>query len=103
MNKPIAIALAFAAAVPAASAAGTTDRIVKNEIVRFDDLNLASAAGVKTLERRIQFAARRVCDYYATSRSSPMVQNELSACVANALASARRDVAAKTGTRLRKG
>lgn len=101
MLKSIACAaLAFAASLPATAAA--TDKIVRNEVVRFDDLNLTSQAGVAALERRIASAARRVCGYnevYGTR----IIPKDVTDCMDSALASARQDVAAKTGTSIRKG
>lgn len=101
MQKSIAFALALAAGLQATAA--TANTVVKNEVVRFDDLNLASPAGVAALDRRITSAARRVCDYNETRGFSYIVPKELTDCMTNALASARQQVAAKTGTTIRKG
>lgn len=100
MLKSIACTLALAASLPAAAAA---EPVVKNETVRFDDLNLASSAGIATLERRINSAARRVCDYYEPRGFSYIMSKDLSDCMDNALASARQQVAVKTGATIRKG
>lgn len=100
MLKSIACALALAASLPATAAA--TDKVVRNEVVRFDDLNLTSPAGVAALERRINSVARRVCGYnevYGTR----IIPKDVSECMDSALASARKDVAAKTGAAIRKG
>lgn len=100
MLKSIACALALATSLPAAAAA---EPVVKNEVVRFDDLNLATPAGVATLERRINAAARRVCDYPASGGFGRIVPSEVFDCMENARASARQQVALKTGTTIRKG
>lgn len=100
MSKLLACALALTASLPAAAAAQT---VVKNEVVRFDDLNLASPAGVAKLERRINSAVRRVCDYHDSRGSSLLMSKDLSNCITNALASARQQVAAKTGAIILKG
>lgn len=100
MLKSIACALALAATLPAAAAAETIER---SEVVRFDDLNLASPAGVATLERRIATAARRVCAYNEPRGASYIAPRDLTECMTNALASARQQVALKTRTPIRKG
>jgi UrcA family protein len=52
--------------------ATAADKIVtKSQVVRFNDLNLASEAGAQTLYQRITLAARQVCaasDYRFGSR-----------------------------------
>lgn len=102
MLKSITCALALAASLPIAAAAAA-EPVVTREVVRFDDLNLASPAGVKALERRIGNAARRVCGYNETRGFSFILPKEISTCMNNALASARQQVAVKTGTTIRKG
>lgn len=98
MLKSIACALALATALPAAA----SQTVTNHEVVRFDDLNLASPAGIAVLERRVASAARRVCGYneFLGARFMP---KEVWDCMDGALASARRDVAAKTGTSIRAG
>lgn len=100
MLKSIACALVLAASLPADAAAGP---VVTQEVVRFDDLNLANAKGVQLLERRIESAARRVCGYSDARGFSLIVRREVSTCMDNALASARQQVAVKTGATIRKG
>lgn len=100
MLKSLACALVLAASFPVAAAAETD---VRNEVVRFDDLNLASPAGVTALERRINAAARRVCGYQDTRGGSKIIPKEYYDCLDNALASARQQVAAKIGATIRKG
>ncbi len=101
MLKSIACGLALAASLPAAALAAEPE--VKSEVVRFDDLNLASPAGIATLERRITSAARRVCSYRDDRGLSRIVPKEVSDCLDDALASARQEVAFKTGAAIRKG
>lgn len=101
MLKLLTCALALTASLPAVAA--NPERAVRNEVVRFDDLNLASPAGVATLERRINSAARRVCDFRDSRGSTLLVSKDLSQCMTNALASARQQVAAKTGANILKG
>ncbi len=100
MFKSLTCALVLAASLPVAATAGS---VVRNEVVRFDDLNLASPAGVTTLERRINSAARRVCGYQDNRGLSNIRARGYYECLDNALASARQQVAAKTGATIRKG
>ena len=101
MLKSIACALVLVAGLPATAA--LAGPVVKKEVVRFDDLNLTSPAGVQALERRISAAAKRVCNYNETRGFSYIVSKDISDCMNNALASARQQVALKSGTRTRKG
>jgi UrcA family protein len=101
MLKSIACGLVLVASLPATTLAAQP--VAKSEIVRFHDLDLASPAGVAALERRINSAARRVCSYYDGRGLSRIVSKEVSDCLNDALASARKDVALKTGTAIRKG
>ncbi len=101
MLKSIACALVLAASLPAAASAAAA--IESTEVVQFKDLNLASPAGVATLERRIVGAARRVCGYATARRLSLNEQQGTSACMNRALNSARQQVALKTGTAILKG
>jgi UrcA family protein len=55
---------------------------VPTKRVRFDDLNLANAAGAKVLYERIRAAAREVCASYDTG---DLVNRTLQACVARAI------------------
>lgn len=100
MMKSIACALALAASLPAAA---TAESVERSETVRFDDLNLASPAGVMALERRITGAARRVCGYHEARQMSLITPKDVTACMNSALASARQQVALKTGTAILRG
>ncbi len=64
MNKLTGLLLLSASILTmnALAAAATTDTIVtKSQVVRFNDLNLASEAGAQTLYKRITQAASQVC------------------------------------------
>ncbi len=102
MLKSIACALALAASLPIAAVAAS-EPVVAQEVVRFDDLNLANPKGVQLLQRRIESAARRVCGYNEASGFSLILRREVTTCMDNALASARQQVAVKTGAAIRKG
>lgn len=90
MPKTFAAALALTAGafatLPAAAAPDS-------RVVRYDDLNLASPAGVERLERRIEQAARSVCGF-SNSRTGPGEFAASRACLARAKARAREQMAA---------
>lgn len=100
MLKLMTFALALTASLPVAA---NPARETRSEVVRFDDLNLSSTAGVAALERRINSAARRVCEYRDARGSTYLLSQDQAVCMKNALASARQQVAAKTGTAILKG
>lgn len=81
----ILAALAATIALPAAA---------ESIAVPYEDLNLANPKGQKSLERRIQSAARKVCgvnDYRAGPRIDPP---SVTACYKAAIAGASEQVAA---------
>lgn len=81
-------AAAFAAVPLLAHAGPASD--VASEIVRFDDLNITSEAGLATLYRRIQNAARTVCgppSFAGTRVVSQDWKDCVSASVRNAIRS----------------
>lgn len=100
MLKTTACVLALFASVPAA--AGSSP-VTQSETVRFDDLNLANPAGVGKLERRLEAAARRVCGFEEARTYGWIVRAQAANCMAGALASARQQVALKTGAIILKG
>jgi UrcA family protein len=59
-NKVMA-AMCLGYGMAGVSAAGAADGAPPSEVVRFADLNISDPAGAQTLYRRIQAAARRVC------------------------------------------
>jgi UrcA family protein len=64
-NKVMAaICLAYAMAAVSATA-GAANEAPPSGVVRFADLNISDPAGAQTLYRRIQAAARRVCQFDA--------------------------------------
>lgn len=93
---PCAIALA-AASMPAVAA---PNQVFSKEIVRYDDLNLASPAGARALERRINAAAQRVCGFREARLVGHILPASVSECMDQALQSARQQVAAKTGAEI---
>ena len=61
--------------------------------VRYDDLNLGSVSGQKALERRIESAARDVCEVDAQRTGSRIVPADVKKCHAAARASAKQQMA----------
>jgi UrcA family protein len=59
--------------------------------VKFGDLNLANSGGVETLYKRIERAARRVCDI-DSEQSDPSRQSHWRYCYKTAVANAVQDV-----------
>lgn len=96
MLKTMIGALALAATLPAA--AGET------RLVRYDDLNLASPAGMERLQRRIDAAARGVCgDENSRRVLGVAAQAGIRACMAEAKAKAARQVTALDPNQARGG
>ncbi|HLZ83075.1 MAG TPA: UrcA family protein [Caulobacteraceae bacterium] len=65
MNKSIltvVLAAALASGAGSAAAFGPRDHRTVSTVVRFGDLNLASADGAKAMLIRIRHAARQVCE-----------------------------------------
>jgi UrcA family protein len=76
------VALAFSTAVLVACAVVSSafaDEEVRSETVKFQDLNVNTAAGVEALYQRIHSAAKRVC-----SESDPLQQIAAGACARKA-------------------
>ena len=78
-----------------------SDQDVPTKTVRFDDLNVAKAAGAKVLYRRIQAAAQEVCPR-SISRDLHLVEVQR-ACIEQAIDNAVRSVNAVALTELRFG
>jgi UrcA family protein len=84
INRPFvayctAILLASVLVVPNALA----DEQLRTETVKFQDLNVGTAAGVEAIYRRIHSAALRVC-----SQNDPVMQAAVLACARSAEAKA---------------
>ena len=91
MNRCFAAFLALLFASLTVSSACFAEPIAEATLlVRYDDLDLSTPESVKTLHRRIENAANRVCP--DVSGPSPGVQVDVG-CRANALAAARAQVA----------
>lgn len=92
MLKTVIGALALTAALPAAAATDAVEQA--SVIVRYDDLNLSTPAGLERLDRRIDAAARTVCGIRSTSLLNPGAFANGRACMAAAKAKAAKQVAA---------
>jgi UrcA family protein len=90
-RRSLAVAGAFAAlAVSTVTVAAPLSDAPPSVAVRYDDLNLASSAGVEALYRRIARAARAVCPDEHSREMAVVSASER--CQANAVAEAVRQV-----------
>ncbi|MEO1489698.1 MAG: UrcA family protein [Pseudomonadota bacterium] len=80
----------------AATPAFATSAEVKTETVSFADLDLSTQAGQETLDRRVNAAAKRVCDTNSASTTNRLRSYDARKCLAKARASARQQVATVT-------
>lgn len=71
--------------------------------VRYYDLDLSTEKGVKMLERRIDYAARDVCDAKTPDTGTRILRHEAIDCIDKAKASASRQVAAVIEDAVQKG
>jgi len=88
MMKKTLIALAAASVALSAAPA-----FAKDVAVPYADLNLASADGQKTLERRIDRAAKKACNFDGYTVRSLIGSPEGDACFSKAKASAKTAMA----------
>ena len=72
-----------------------TPAFAKDVEVRYSDLNLATAEGQKTLDKRIERAAREACHYDVRTTGSRLPSTEARACYNKALDSAKTMMAGK--------
>lgn len=80
---PLLVAPALALAVSTAARAETPVQAVRQQVVRYDDLNLASPIGMATLRTRLEGAVKTVCGPPADLRSFDEAA-DYRACVAKA-------------------
>lgn len=92
MLKTLICALALGAALPAA----------ETRVVRYDDLNLSTEAGMKRLETRINGAARVVCGAGGNYRESLAALAAKQKCISESKARAMAQVA-RIDTRAARG
>jgi UrcA family protein len=82
--------LCVGAGIPRAFAEQSSERGTSIK-VKFGDLNLADPVGIETLYKRIERAARQVCDVDA-SPSDPLHTSHWRYCYRTAVSNAVRDV-----------
>lgn len=80
----------FAAAAAIATVATAAPVLAKDVVVRYGDLDLASAKGQRDLERRINRAARVACEYHVDARIPSL---DTIRCYRQARASAKTEMA----------
>lgn len=90
MTRLALISLAAAALIPAAAFAQND-----SAQVRFDDLDLSTPAGNKTLDKRIGFAARQVCRSQMTTGTRITDTSEERACIVEVRQQVERQLAGK--------
>jgi UrcA family protein len=69
--------------------------------VQYDDINLATPAGQKQLDRRLEKAVRTVCRAQIHNGGSRILTLDAKACLAKARADVRQQVAAITAVKQR--
>lgn len=89
MFKSAPIAAAFALTLAAAPS------FAKDVEVRYADLDLATAEGQKTLEARVDRAAREACDYDRSVTGSRLPSRDAKTCYREALDSVKTMMASK--------
>lgn len=83
------IAITAAAVLGAAA----TPAVAESLSIPYQDLNLASAEGQKTLDRRIESAARDFCGMNQTTTGSRIVSSESRQCYAETKKQAQKQFA----------
>lgn len=87
-----AIGSALAIMATAAPAMAESDQ-TRGMVVQYDDLNLASKKGQKELERRIDRAAREICDTGRIQTGTRLRSNDSAKCYRAAKAMANNHMA----------
>ena len=96
----------IAAAATAASLATLSVPVSAKEVrfeVEYADLNLATAKGQETLDRRIVNAARKACGYGRTQTGSRIRSQKAERCVEDMTAQARKQFASLSGSTAKGG
>ena len=88
------LAMAVTATPALAGPAFAGDSEVHSQSVRHADLNLGTPEGQERLERRIEAAAKSVCRVNEVRTGTRIRSPEVGSCVANARASAQKQVSA---------
>lgn len=93
MTRTLFASMAMALAIGASAVPAQAESIEVN----YADLDLTSAAGQKTLETRINGAAKRVCGYHQEVAGSRIRTRETEQCYKQAVNDATRQIAARIG------
>ena len=101
--KTLALASATLALAFTASPALATSGDVPTRSVSYADLNLNTAEGQERLALRIEAAAQNVCSAHKERVGSRIPSPELKPCLANARASAKKQMAAVVAEQRRGG
>jgi UrcA family protein len=80
---PVLVVPALVLAASTAARAETPAQVVRQQVVRYDDLNLASPRGMAAFERRLKGAVETVCSPQADMRIFDEAK-DYKACVAKA-------------------
>lgn len=102
--KPLAIALAafgLAGAAITPAAAAEVERMTIN--VSTADINLATPEGQRTLDNRLEKAARTVCRVTDITTGRRVMSHEVRQCLAKARSDSRQQVAALTARQQNRG
>jgi len=90
MKTTLAMFALLGLAVPSVSSAAETNRLS----VGYADLNLETAEGQKSLDRRIDQAVREVCGFNEAPVGTRIVSQDVRTCMTKAKASASERVSA---------
>lgn len=104
LAKTLTLALAASGLVGAAATPAFAEPIApRTAQVTFGDLDLETVAGQRTLDNRIERAARNVCRTGGPQTGTRIIDHESRKCLARARADAKQQVAALTGNAQRGG
>ncbi|MEP0390525.1 MAG: UrcA family protein [Erythrobacter sp.] len=76
---------------------------VQTKSIAFADLDLNSPQGQERLERRIEAAARSVCSAHESHLGTRLRSSQHNACIANARAQAKKQIASAVSNQRRGG
>lgn len=94
LKLTLSATLAVATLVGAGTASASDNVVARSKVVKYDDLNLSTQAGVERLYTRIRSAARTVCGptYGASLATAPATSARRRRCMDDAIASAVKQV-----------
>lgn len=95
MTRIFVIAAAATSLAAAAAPSFAAEMTTKSIAVSFKDLDLSTEQGQKTLEHRIDVAARDVCGMNDIATGTRIASNRARACYAKAASSTRTAIAEK--------